>query len=74
MRHWPRAFLWCTCTIFLAAALCVTQNKPETSLISINADEMREHLTGDPPLIRVSVPGAPISDSRNGGDRCSGYG
>ena len=56
MRHWLRVSLGCTCSILLASALCVTQNKPENRPVPVTIDEVREHLTGDPPLIRVGLP------------------
>ena len=56
MRHWLRVSLGCTCSIILASALCVTQNKPESRPVPVTIDEVREHLVGDPPLIRVGLP------------------
>ena len=74
MRHWLRVSLGCTCNIVLVSALCVTQNKPESRPVPVNIDEVREHLTGDPPPDPDKPAGAPICGSSDGGYRRSGQG
>src|SRR5438445_1297015 len=56
MRHWMRASLASICSVLLASALCFTQNNSENHPLAVSFDEVRDHLIGDPPLIRVSLP------------------
>jgi hypothetical protein len=56
MRHWMRASLASICSVLLASALCFTQNNSENHALTVSFDEVRDHLIGDPPLIRVSLP------------------
>jgi len=56
MRHRMRASLVSACSVFLATTLCFTQNSSENHPIALSFDEVRDHLSGDPPLIRVSLP------------------
>src|ERR1700722_12611777 len=56
MRHWMPASLASICSVLLASALCFTQNNSENHPLVVSFDEVRGHLIGDPPLIRVSLP------------------
>jgi ankyrin repeat protein len=56
MRHWMRASLASICSVLLACALCFTQNNSENHPLAVSFDEVRDHLMGEPPLIRVSLP------------------
>jgi ankyrin repeat protein len=56
MRHGMRASLASICSVFLASALPFTQNNSENHPLAVSFDEVRDHLKGDRPLIRVSLP------------------
>ena len=51
-----RASLASICSVLLASTLCFTQNNSENHPLAVSFDEVRDHLIGDPPLIRVSLP------------------
>jgi hypothetical protein len=56
MRHRMRASLASTCGLLLASTLCLTQNRPEPHPVAVSFEEVRDHQTSDPPMIRVSLP------------------
>lgn len=56
MRHRMRVSLASTCYVLLACILGFTQDSSENHPLAVSFDEVRDHLIGDPPLIRVSLP------------------
>jgi len=55
MRYRMGACLGCTWTLLLLT-LCFSQTKPIASPVPVGFYEVRNHLTGDPPMFRVSLP------------------
>jgi hypothetical protein len=56
MRYWIRLVLSLACGLLLAFLLCAAQTKSEFHPVPVSIDEVREHLIGDPPIVRVSLP------------------
>lgn len=55
-----RASLRSACGVLLLTTLCFSQTnagvKDQSSPISVGQDEVRDHIVGDPPLVRVTLP------------------
>ena len=56
MRFWMRVFLVSGGGLLLISVICFPQTKPRPRPVSVSLNEARDHLTGDPALIRVSLP------------------
>jgi len=56
MRYWIRPVPSLVCGLVVAFLPCVAQSKSELHPFPVSIDEVREHLIGDPPIVRVSLP------------------